>query len=45
MTMEKTIQNLKKMKTDAVYGKKKHFNAADRKQVNYNIINFVIFNF
>lgn len=30
--MEKSLANLKKIKIDALYGKKKHFNAADRKQ-------------
>lgn len=30
--MEKTITNLKKLKVDALYGKKKHFNAASRKE-------------
>lgn len=33
--MDKTIENLKKIKVDALYGKKKHFNAADREQ-NYH---------
>ena len=30
--MENSIANLKKIKVDALYGKKKHFNAADRKE-------------
>jgi len=34
--MTNTIEILKKIKVDAVYGKKKHFNAADRKH-NYNL--------
>ena len=29
--MEATLQEIKKLKVDALYGKKKHFNAADRK--------------
>lgn len=29
--MESTIQEIKKLSVDALYGKKKHFNAADRK--------------
>lgn len=37
--MENTIKNLKKIKVDAVYGKKKHFNAADRKQGYHTAIN------
>ena len=30
--MENSLANLKKIKVDALYGKKKHFNAADRKE-------------
>lgn len=30
--MNKTFDKLKKIKIDALYGKKKHFNAADRKE-------------
>jgi len=33
---ERTTEELKKIKIDAVYGKKKHFNAADRKLSYYN---------
>lgn len=29
--MEATIEQIKKLRVDALYGKKKHFNAADRK--------------
>jgi len=32
MGYEETLKQLKKIKVDALYGKKKHFNAADRKQ-------------
>lgn len=42
MTLENTIHYLKKIKTDAAYGKKKHFNAADRKQGYYNFTNITI---
>lgn len=34
--MEKTIEKLKKLRVDALLGKKKHFNASDRKS-KYNI--------
>ncbi|MFC1591245.1 SLATT domain-containing protein [Thermodesulfobacteriota bacterium] len=30
--MKSTLENLKRIKVDALYGKKKHFNAADRVQ-------------
>jgi hypothetical protein len=32
MGYEETLKQLKRIKVDALYGKKKHFNAADRKQ-------------
>lgn len=36
--MEHTIDRLNKIKVDAIYGKKKHFNAADRLQKYHYII-------
>jgi hypothetical protein len=44
--MDNTLKNLKEIKIDAMYGKKKHFNAADRK-ANYHKrigITLLIFN-
>ena len=37
MANEKTITNLKEMKVNAVIGKKKHFNAANRKLWYFNV--------
>lgn len=36
--MENTTQIIKRIKVDAIYGKKKHFNAADRKQTYHYFI-------
>lgn len=36
--MENTLQIIKRIKVDALYGKKKHFNAADRKQEYHYLI-------
>lgn len=33
--MENTTEKIKRIKVDALYGKKKHFNAADRKEKNH----------
>ena len=39
MNMQNTIKQLKKLRTDAIYGKKKHYNAASRKREhNRNIV-------
>lgn len=42
MVLKHSTDYLKKIKTDALYGKKKHFNAADRKQSYYTCINVTI---
>lgn len=36
--MENTIKQLRQFKVDAIYGKKKHYNAADRKRKYYNFV-------
>ena len=36
--MENTIKQLKQFRVDAIYGKKKHYNAAFRKRKYYNFI-------
>ena len=38
--MKNTINSLKKLKVDAMYGKKKHFNAADRINKYHDWINY-----
>ena len=42
MTLKNSTNYLKKIKVDAAFGKKKHFNAADRKQRYYTTINLTI---
>jgi len=39
--MEHVIKQLKQVRTDAVLGKKKHYNAADRKTPVYNFCTFL----
>lgn len=42
MSLEHTIKQLTKIKVDALYGKKKHFNAADRKEKFNNRVGTII---
>ena len=38
--MDNIVKQLKQFKTDAIYGKKKHYNAAERKRRYYKILSF-----
>lgn len=40
--MEQILLVIQKIKIDAAYGKKKHFNAADRKEKKFHIINVTL---
>jgi ABC-type multidrug transport system fused ATPase/permease subunit len=40
--MEQILLAIQKIKIDAAYGKKKHFNAADRKEKKFHIINVTL---
>ena len=38
--MDNIVKQLKQFKTDAIYEKKKHYNAAERKRRYYKILSF-----
>ncbi|WP_048171284.1 SLATT domain-containing protein [Methanosarcina siciliae] len=42
MSLEHTVKQIKKIRVDALLGKKKHFNAADRKEKVNNIVGAII---
>ncbi|MEI6758517.1 MAG: SLATT domain-containing protein [Chlorobium sp.] len=40
--MEQILLSIQKIKIDSAYGKKKHFNAADRKEINHHRISIAL---